>query len=348
MTSEVHGTGTDLVDGEAARTPVLETKDLVKHFPVRAGALQRTAGSVHAVDGVTLSVYPHETLGIVGESGCGKSTLSRTIVKLIEPTSGSIVFGGREISNLNRRQMREVRRDMQIVFQDPYASLDPRMCVSDIVREPLASYGSPLNTSTKEYVDDLLETVGLSKAQGRSRPREFSGGQRQRIGIARALALHPKLIVLDEPVSALDVSIRAQVVNLLRSLQLRFGFSYLFVAHDLSLIRHACDRVAAMYLGKVVEIGPKRDIYGAPLHPYTRALLSAVPVADPARYGSRERIILRGEVPSPISPPSGCRFRTRCWKAQSICSEEEPPLVDYGGGHSAACHFPEGGTADGM
>ena len=315
---------------------LLEAKDVRKLFPVRAGLLRRTVAHVHAVDGVDLQIQRGETIGLVGESGCGKSTLGRTLLRLIEPTSGTITFEGRDVTALSRRALKAARRDMQIIFQDSVGSLDPRMRVRDLVGEGLAIHGVPRNERAHR-VADVLERVGLGAETLKRYPHQFSGGQRQRIGIARALVLRPKLVVADEPVSALDVSIQSQVLNLLVELKQAFGLTYLFVAHDLAVVGYISDRIAVMYLGKIVEYATAADLFARPLHPYTQALLSAIPVPEPGRKTSR--IVLRGDVPSPVDPPSGCRFRTRCPLAQPICAEQEPPLDPYGDGHLAACHF---------
>ncbi|MFO1158251.1 MAG: dipeptide ABC transporter ATP-binding protein [Reyranellaceae bacterium] len=326
-------------------TALLSVTDLAKHFPAKRGVIfESTVGSVRAVDGLTFDVAPGETLALVGESGCGKSTTGRLVLRLIEATAGTIRFDGRDVRALNRGALRVLRRDMQIIFQDPFASLNPRLTVGDTLGEPLRLHGLASGTALRPRIDELLGEVGLSPWHALRYPHEFSGGQRQRIGIARALASRPRLIVCDEPVSALDVSIQAQVINLLQDLKRRLGLAYIFIAHDLAVVRHISDRVAVMYLGKIVELGPKRSLFAMPRHPYTQALLSAVPVPDPT--AQRARIRLAGDVPSPLNPPSGCRFHTRCSHAQARCRTEEPTLRPVGTmGQIVACHFAESITA---
>ncbi|MGW3359406.1 ABC transporter ATP-binding protein [Streptomyces bungoensis] len=325
-------------DGEV----LLRVEGLTKHFPIKKGILQRQVGAVKAVDGIDFEVRRGETLGVVGESGCGKSTMGRVVTRLQDPTGGKITFDGRDITRLSTGQLRPLRRDIQMIFQDPYGSLNPRHTIGSIVSAPFRLQGVEPEGGVKKEVQRLLELVGLSPEHYNRYPHEFSGGQRQRIGIARALALKPKLVVADEPVSALDVSIQAQVVNLMDDLQQELGLTYVIIAHDLSVVRHVSDRIAVMYLGKIVELADRTSLYEAPMHPYTKALMSAVPVPDPKRRGQKnERILLRGDVPSPIAPPSGCRFHTRCWKATQICATTEPQLVELRPGQRVACHHPE-------
>ena len=329
--------------------PVLQVRDLVKHFPVMSrGVVRRRVGDVHAVCGVSFDLYEKETLGLVGESGSGKTTLARTVLGLESATSGQVRYRGQELTELSRRRMRPLRRELQIVFQDPYASLDPRISVHEIVAEPLRIHGR-YGPGAQDEVRELLRLVGLNPEHGNRYAHEFSGGQRQRIGIARALALRPKAVVLDEPVSALDVSIQAGVLNLLMDLQSELGLSFLFVAHDLSVMRHVAGRVAVMYLGRLVEIAPARQLFARPAHPYTQALVSAIPLPDPRKERARKRIVVQGDVPSPVRPPSGCRFRTRCptfanrltETERTACVQEVPELVDRGGGNPVACHYAE-------
>jgi len=320
---------------------LLDVKALKMHFPLTQGIIfQRQVGAVRAVDGIDFFVEKGETLGLVGESGCGKSTTGRAILQLYKPTAGAVLFDGIELTKLGGEAMRKMRRRMQMIFQDPYASLNPRMTVGNIIGEPLEVHNLAKGKEKTERVQELLRVVGLNPYFTNRYPHEFSGGQRQRIGIARALAVEPEFIVCDEPISALDVSIQAQVINLLEELQDRFKLTYLFIAHDLSVVRHISDRVAVMYLGKIVELADRIDLYERPLHPYSQALLSAVPIPDPAVESKRKRIILTGDVPSPVNPPSGCRFHTRCWKAQQICSEVDPEFIEHEPRHWAACHFP--------
>ena len=330
------------MNADAQSPLLLEITNLVKHFPIQRGLLKRTVGHVKAVDGVSYSVARGETFGLVGESGCGKSTTARLVLRLMEPTSGTIRFDGQDISAGIEVDTKALRKKLQIVFQDPYASLNPRMTVRQIIAEPMVVQGVAKDEANAR-VDELLSTCGLAREHGARYPHEFSGGQRQRVGVARALANKPKLIFLDEPVSALDVSIQAQIVNLLDDLQDQMGLTYVFIAHDLSVVSHISDRIAVMYLGKIVESGAKEEVFSNPGHPYTKALLSAVPLPDPRaeRARKRERIVLQGDLPSAANPPSGCRFRTRCWKATELCANEEPALIDRGSGHPVACHFPE-------
>jgi oligopeptide transport system ATP-binding protein len=319
---------------------LLQVKELTMHFPLTQGIIfQRQVGAVRAVDGVDFFVEKGETLGLVGESGCGKSTTGRAILQLYKPSKGSVRFDGTELTTLGGEQMRKMRRRMQMIFQDPYASLNPRMTVGNIIGEPLEVHDLARGRAKTERVQELLRIVGLNPYFTNRYPHEFSGGQRQRIGVARALAVEPEFIVADEPISALDVSIQAQIINLLEELQSKFQLTYLFIAHDLSVVRHISDRVAVMYLGKIVELADRQELYEKPLHPYTQALLSAVPIPDPVIEQKRKRIILTGDVPSPVNPPTGCRFHTRCWKAQQICSEVDPEFIEHSPRHWAACHF---------
>ncbi len=339
---EIERTGHDF--RESPDEPVLRVEGLVKHFPIRQGVvIKRQVGAVQAVDGVSFDLKQGETLGLVGESGCGKSTVARTLMRLQEPTAGKAFYKGRDIFDLGKGDLRRIRREIQMIFQDPYASLNPRMTVGDIVGEPWEIHPDVLPKAERRHrVGELLELVGLNPNHLNRYPHQFSGGQRQRVGVARALALNPSVIICDEPVSALDVSVQAQVVNLLEDIQDEFGLSYIFIAHDLSVVRHISDRVAVMYLGKIVEIGDADEIYNAPTHPYTQALLSAAPKPDPSARDDVNRIILEGDVPNPADPPSGCNFRTRCWKADDLCAREEPLLETHGvGGHPSACHYAE-------
>ena len=334
------------------RTPLLKVEHLSKEFPAESGMFAKRFSKrvVSAVNDISFEIYPGETFGLVGESGCGKSTTGRTIMRLTKPTAGKVFFQGKDVAEMSKHEIKDMRREMQFIFQDPYASLNPRMTIGEIVSEPLVIHGlMPEREERIRYVASLLDIVGLNPEHINRYPHQFSGGQRQRIGIARGIALNPKVLICDEPTSALDVSVQAQVVNLLEKLQDELGLAYVFIAHDLSVVRHISDRVAVMYLGKIVEVGTEHEIYETPTHPYTRALLSAVPVPDPRAREVRQQIVLTGDVPSPANPPSGCRFHTRCWKATELCSREEPALVerpDGNGGHASACHYAEESAAE--
>ncbi|CAN5647201.1 dipeptide ABC transporter ATP-binding protein [soil metagenome] len=342
-TQTAGATNPSTANGDA---PLLDVRDLVMHFPLTQGIIfQKKVGAVQAVDGISLQVKRGETLGLVGESGCGKSTTGRAILQLYKPTSGQVIFNGKDLTKLNGGDMRKMRRHLQMIFQDPYASLNPRMTVGSIVSEPMQIHNLVSKNQRNQKVQELLQTVGLNPYFANRYPHEFSGGQRQRIGIARALAANPDFIVCDEPVSALDVSIQAQIVNLLEELQDQLGLTYLFIAHDLSVVRHISDRVAVMYLGKIVELADRNMLYDDPLHPYTQALLSAVPIPDPVIEKKRERIILTGDVPSPINPPSGCHFHTRCQYVMDVCRQVDPILADQGESHFVACHLYPGSGA---
>jgi peptide/nickel transport system ATP-binding protein len=339
--SDLHAATEPAVPGSRPGEALMEVRDLVKHFPIRRGLLQRQVGAVRAVDGVSFDVLRGETLGLVGESGCGKSTTARLLLRLMEPTSGSIKFAGEEIATIKGGRLKDLRRELQMIFQDPYSSLNPRKTVGSIIGDPFIIHGQKKgDNERKRAVQELMDLVGLNPEHYNRYPHEFSGGQRQRIGIARALALQPKVIMADEPVSALDVSIQAQILNLLRDLQSELGLTLIFIAHDLSVVRHMCDRVAVMYLGHIVEMASAEQLYAHPRMPYTGALMSAVPVPDPRLAKAKKRQVLAGDVPSPSNPPQACPFHTRCWKAQEVCREETPPLEVKDGGNLAACHFP--------